>query len=330
MTTDQLAISVCDIEAARERIEGQAVRTPLMRSAYLDELTGGRVYLKCENLQRTGSFKFRGAYNALSAMGAEQRARGIVAVSSGNHAQGVAEAARLFGVPATIFMPADAPAIKVERVRRSGATIIPFDRVNDDRDALALACCEETGAVFVRPFDDPFVMAGQGTSGLEAVEQIQAEGLSADLGLVCCGGGGLCAGVSTAWRAAFPAMDIVAVEPEGFDDTKRSLERGERLANAPGGTSICDAILTEMPGALTLPVNLANGVRGLSVSDDEVLAAVSFAFKELKLIVEPGGAVCLAVLLAGKLDVAGKMVLAILSGGNADPSMITRALEATR
>lgn len=329
MTTDQVAISLRDIEAARERIKGQAVRTPLMHSAYLDEVTGGWVYLKCENLQRTGSFKFRGAYNALSAMGPEQRARGIVAVSSGNHAQGVAEAARLFGVPATIFMPADAPSIKVERVKRSGATIIPFDRTSADRDALALARCEESGAVFVRPFDDPFVMAGQGTSGLEAIEQLQAEGLSADLGLVCCGGGGLCAGVSTAWRAGFPAMDIIAVEPDGFDDTKRSLESGERLANAPGGASICDAILTEMPGVLTFPVNLANGVTAMSVSDDEVLAAVSFAFKELKLVVEPGGAVCLAALLADKVDVKGKTVLAILSGGNADPSMIARALDAT-
>lgn len=328
MTTDPVAISLSDIKAARERIAGQAVLTPLMRSSYLDELTGAQVFLKCENLQRTGSFKFRGAYNALSAMGAEQRARGIVAVSSGNHAQGVAEAARLFGVPATIFMPADAPSIKVERVKRSGAVIVPFDRHGDDRDALALARCEETGAVFVRPFDDPFVMAGQGTSGLESAEQLRAEGLSADLGLICCGGGGLCAGVSTAWRSAFPAMDIVAVEPDGFDDTKRSLQSGQRLANTPGDTSICDAILTEMPGALTFPVNLANGVSGLAVSDDDVLAAVAFAFKELKLVVEPGGAVCLAALLAGKIDVKNKIVLAVLSGGNADPSMIARALKA--
>lgn len=328
MTTEPVAISLSDIEAARERIAGQAVCTPLMHSSHLDEVTGGRVFLKCENLQRTGSFKFRGAYNALSAMGGEQRARGIVAVSSGNHAQGVAEAARLFGVPATIFMPADAPVIKVERVKRSGAVIVPFDRHGDDRDALARARCEETGAVFVRPFDDPFVMAGQGTSGLESAEQLRAEGLSADIGLICCGGGGLCAGVSTAWRAAFPAMDIVAVEPDGFDDTKRSLQSGQRLANAPGGSSICDAILTEIPGALTFPVNLANGVNGLSVSDEDVLAAVAFAFKELKLVVEPGGAVCLAALLAGKIDVKDKIVLAVLSGGNVDPSMITRALNA--
>lgn len=327
MTTDPVAISLSDIEAARERIAGEAVRTPLMSSAYLNSVTGGRIFLKCENLQRTGSFKFRGAYNALSAMGAEQRARGIIAVSSGNHAQGVAEAARLFGAEATIFMPADAPAIKTDRVRRSGATIIPFDRHGDDRDVLAKKLCEETGAVFVRPFDDPLVMAGQGTSGLELVEQLQSEGLSADLGLICCGGGGLCAGVSTAWRSAFPAMDIYAVEPDDFDDTRRSLESGERLANPSGVTSICDAILTERPGALTFPVNLANGVRGLSVSDDEVLAAVAFAFRELKLVVEPGGAVCLAALLANKLDVNGKVVVALLSGGNADPSMIARALE---
>lgn len=327
MTTEPVAISLSDVEAAQERIKGQAVVTPLIQSAYLNDVTGRRVFLKCENLQRTGSFKFRGAYNALSAMGPEQRARGIVAVSSGNHAQGVAEAARLFGVPATIFMPADAPAIKVERVKRSGASIVPFDRHSDDRDALALAQCEATGAVFVRPFDDPFVMAGQGTAGLEAVTQLQAEGQSADVGLVCCGGGGLCAGISTAWRSAFASMDIIAVEPDGFDDTRQSLEAGQRVSNPPGGTSICDAILTEMPGALTFPVNFANGVRGLSVSDDDVLAAVAFAFKELKLVVEPGGAVCLAALLAGKVDVKGKTAVAVLSGGNADPSMIARALE---
>lgn len=330
MTTDRVAICLSDVEAARDRIKGQAVRTPLLHSAHLDAVTGGRIFLKCENLQRTGSFKFRGAYNALSAMGAEQRGRGIVAVSSGNHAQGVAEAARLYNVPATIFMPSDAPGIKVGRVERSGAKVVPFDRFKDDRDALAMAMCEETGAVFVRPYDDPRVMAGQGTVGLESADQLQAEGLSADLGLVCCGGGGLCAGVSTAWRAAFPAMDIIAVEPDGFDDTKRSLESGQRLANAPGATSICDAILTQMPGALTFPVNVANGVSGLSVSDEDVLAAVAFAFKELKLVVEPGGAVCLAALLAGKVVVENKTVLAVLSGGNADPSMITRALNFVR
>lgn len=327
MTIEPSAISLSDIHDARARIAGQAIVTPLMRSAFLDELTGGRIFLKCENLQRTGSFKFRGAYNALSAMGPEQRARGIVAVSSGNHAQGVAEAARLYGVPATIFMPAEAPAIKVDRVKRSGAKVVPFDRNKDDRDGLALALCEETGAVFVRPYDDPLVMAGQGTAGLESVDQLKTEGLDADIGLVCCGGGGLCAGVSTAWRAAFPAMDIFVVEPDGFDDTVRSLALGERVGNIPGSSSVCDAILTEMPGVLTFPVNLANGVAGLSVNDDEVLAAVAFAFKELKLVVEPGGAVCLAALLAGKVDVKDKTVLAVLSGGNADPSMIARALD---
>lgn len=328
MTTEPLAISLSDIHAARERIAGQAVVTPLMRSAFLDEQTGGRIFLKCENLQRTGSFKFRGAYNALSAMEPEQRARGIVAVSSGNHAQGVAEAARLFGVSATIFMPADAPVIKVERVERSGAKVLPFDRTKEDRDALAAALCEETGAIFVHPYNNPLVMAGQGTAGLESVEQLRARGLDADVGLICCGGGGLSAGVSTAWRSAFPTMQISVVEPDGFDDTVRSLALGERVGNAPGNSSVCDAILTEMPGVLTFPVNLANGVTGLSVNDDEVLAAVAFAFKELKLIVEPGGAVCLAALLAGKLDVKDKTVLAVLSGGNADPSMIVRALEA--
>lgn len=327
MTIEPSSLSLSDIHAARERISGQAIVTPLLRSAFLDEQTGGRIFLKCENLQRTGSFKFRGAYNAISAMGPEQRARGIVAVSSGNHAQGVAEAARLFDASATIFMPAEAPLIKVQRVERSGAKVVPFDRAKDDRDALAQALCDETGAVFVRPYDDYHVMAGQGTAGLESAEQLKAEGLEADIGLICCGGGGLSAGVSTAWRSAFPSMDIRVVEPEGFDDTVRSLASGEREGNIPGSTSICDAILTEMPGVLTFPINLANGVSGVAVNDEDVLAAVAFAFKELKMIVEPGGAVCLAALLAGKVDVNGKTVLAVLSGGNADPSMIARALD---
>lgn len=314
------------IEQAATRLLGQAVVTPLLTSAYLDERTGGRIFLKAENLQRTGSFKFRGAYNALAAMGPETRSRGIVAVSSGNHAQGVAEAARLFGVPATIVMPADAPAIKADRVRRSGGHVVPYERHKQDREAIAQAIAQESGAVFVRPYDDVHVMAGQGTAGLESVAQLAQLGLVGDIGLVCCGGGGLCAGVSTAWRQAFAAMDIYAVEPRDFDDTARSLRSGQRERIVAGNASICDAILTEQPGALTFPVNLANGVQGITVSDEEVLAAIAFAFNELKLVVEPGGVVCLAALLAGKLDVRGKCVVAVLSGGNIEPAMLARAL----
>lgn len=327
MTTDTATLSLDAIKAAQNRIAGEAVVTPLINNAYLDEVVGGRVFLKCENLQRTGSFKFRGAYNAIASMSADERANGIVAVSSGNHAQGIAESARMFGVPATIIMPSSAPAIKTERVRRLGAKVVPYDRAVDDRDSFARNLVEETGAEFVRPYDDVRVMAGQGTVGLETVSQLGALGLSADIGLVCTGGGGLCAGVSTVWRDAFPAIDIFAVEPEGYDDTVRSLASGQREANMPGASSICDAILTDRPGELTFPINVANQVRGLAVSDDEVLDAVAFALRELKLVVEAGGAVSLAALLAGKIDLEGQVVLAVLSGGNADPAVLARALQ---
>lgn len=327
MTTDHPKLSLDDIKAAQARIAGEAVVTPLINNAYLDEVVGARVFLKCENLQRTGSFKFRGAYNALASMSADERANGIVAVSSGNHAQGIAEAARMFGVPATIIMPASAPDIKTERVRRLGASVVPYDRAIDDRDSFARDLIEKTGAEFVPPYDDLRVMAGQGTVGLETVEQLGALGLEADIGLICTGGGGLCAGISTVWRDAFPAMDIVAVEPDGYDDTVRSLVSGQRESNAPAASTICDAIMTDRPGAMTFPVNVANKVRGLAVSDDEVLDAVAFALRELKLVVEAGGAVCLAALLAGKVDLDGQVVLAVLSGGNADPAILARALQ---
>ncbi|MGD1885558.1 MAG: threonine/serine dehydratase [Cohaesibacteraceae bacterium] len=326
ITEPAKALPLSAIEAASERLAGQAVATPLVSNGELDRRTGGQVLLKCENLQRTGSFKFRGAYNTIASLSESERARGIVAVSSGNHAQGVAEAARMFGVPATICMPGDAPAVKTARVRRSGAQIVPYNRQKDDRNAMAEALALEKDAIFVRPYDDYRVMAGQGTAGLEAAKALQSLDLTPDIGLVCCGGGGLCAGVSTAWRAAFPAMAIYAVEPDGFDDTKRSLQAGQRLENETGKRSICDAILTERPGALTFPVNVANGVEGLTVSDDEVLAAMAFAFHELKMVLEPGGAVCLAALLTGRLDVTGKTVVAVLSGGNVDSSMMDRAL----
>ncbi|WP_375568419.1 threonine/serine dehydratase [Ahrensia marina] len=327
MITDTATLSLDAIKAAQNRIAGEAVVTPLINNAYLDEVVGGRVFLKCENLQRTGSFKFRGAYNAIASMSADERANGIVAVSSGNHAQGIAESARMFGVPATIIMPSSAPAIKTKRVRRLGAKVVPYDRAVDDRDSFARDLVEETGAEFVRPYDDVRVMAGQGTVGLETVSQLGALGLSADIGLVCTGGGGLCAGVSTVWRDAFPAIDIFAVEPEGYDDTVRSLASGQREANMPGASSICDAILTDRPGELTFPINVANQVRGLAVSDDEVLDAVAFALRELKLVVEAGGAVSLAALLAGKIDLEGQVALAVLSGGNADPAVLARALQ---
>lgn len=322
------AFSIRDIETARTRIAAHAVVTPMVSNPQLDSQTGGRVFLKCENLQRTGSFKFRGAYNALAAMSNEERARGILAVSSGNHAQGVAEAARLFDVPATIVMPHDAPAIKVARVKRSGAIVIGYDRNTEDRDAIAQTILSQTGAVFVHPFENRYVMAGQGTSGLEAADYLRDHKITPDVALSCCGGGGLTAGASTALRASFADINIYAVEPEAFDDTARSLASGKRERNVAGAISICDALLTPMPGAQTFPINQRNGVKALQVSDRDVLEAIAFAFNELKMVVEPGGVVCLAALLAGKIDVRDQTVIALISGGNIDPAMMARALNA--
>ncbi|MEM6712108.1 MAG: threonine/serine dehydratase [Pseudomonadota bacterium] len=324
-----MSLSLSDIKDAQERIAPEAVRTPLHKSRHLDEVVGASVFLKCENLQRTGSFKFRGAYNAIAKMSDDDRARGILAVSSGNHAQGVAEAARLFGAKATIVMPEDAPTIKVDRVKRAGAEVVPYHRTREDRDEIAHAIAARTGAVFVHPYENPDVMAGQGTAGLETIHQLEEAGARPELGLICCGGGGLTAGVSTAWRHAFPDIEISAVEPELFDDTTRSLQAGERLAIEAGYTSICDAILTPMPGSATFPILQSNSVGGFTVSDQEVLRAMAFAFREMKMVVEPGGAVCLAAILSGRLNINGRTVVAVLSGGNTDPELVAQALAQT-
>ena len=316
--------TIADVRAAADRIADEAVRTPLLNSAHLDGMTGGRVWLKCENLQRTGSFKFRGALNALRAYGEAVR-EGVVACSSGNHAQGVAEAARILGVPATIVMPTDAPRAKIERTRRAGATVVEYDRYTEDREGIAKDIAEREGAVFVHPFENPHVIAGQGTCGLEAADELRGRGEIPDVVLVCAGGGGLTAGVTLAMRDAFPEIAVHTVEPEGFDDQKRSLECGERVPNEPGGRSICDAIVTSMPGERAFAI-LCGAASGLVVTDEDVLSAMAFAFRELKLVVEPGGAVALAAVLSGKLDLKGRTVLATLSGGNVDPDVMARAL----
>ena len=318
--------TIADVRAAAKRIAGEVVRTPLLRSDLLDARAGGRVFLKAENLQRTGSFKFRGAFNAVSAC-REAAQGGVVACSSGNHAQGVAEAAAIHGLPATIVMPRDAPKAKMERTRRAGATVVEYERFEEDRTAIAQGIAERDGAVFIHPYEDPYVIAGQGTCGLEIVEQLREVGAVPDAVLVCAGGGGLASGVSLAVRDAFTDVAIHAVEPEGFDDQRRSLERGERVAVEPGHTSVCDAIVTEMPGERAFAI-LRDHASGLVVSDDEVLRAVAFAFHELKLVVEPGGAVALAAILFGKLPTRGRTLVATLSGGNIDPAMLHRALAA--
>jgi threonine dehydratase len=321
------AVAFADLEAARARLAGVAVTTPLLEAPELSEALGARVLLKCETLQRTGSFKFRGAYNRIATLAPEARARGIAAFSSGNHAQGVAAAAAMFDAPATIVMPADAPEIKVAKTKGYGAEVILYDRYREDRDRIAADLVERRGMTLVKPFDDPFVVAGQGTCGLEILAQAAALGARLDRVLVCCGGGGLSAGIALALEAKSPATRLYTVEPEGFDDWARSLAAGERLSNAPGARSICDALLSERPGELTFPIVAPRAAGGLAVTDAEVERAMAYAVRRLKLVVEPGGAVCLAALLSGKADLApGETVAVTLSGGNLDPARLQTAL----
>ncbi len=317
-----------DVTAAARRLEGHVVRTPVLRNAVLDQMTGGTILLKAECLQRTGSFKLRGATNAALQLDAAQRRAGVVTHSSGNHGQAIACAAASVGARATVFMPADAPTVKVESTRRWGAEIIPFDRATADRAGLAAGHAARTGASLVPPFDHPHVIAGQGTLALELAEEARGAGLSMDAMLVCTGGGGMIAGCALALEAASPGTKVYAVEPEGADDTIRSLASGRREVNAPGFSVLCDALLSLAPGELTFAINMGRLAGGVAVTDDEVLAAIRFAFTHLKLVVEPGGAVCLAALLAGKFDARGQTVGLVLSGGNVDGGVFARALAA--
>lgn len=310
-----------EIVAAAARIKGHAIRTPLLRSDGLDAATGGRLFVKPECLQLTGSFKFRGAMNRLSALGLDERAAGVVAYSSGNHAQGVARAARLLGVAATIIMPADAPALKVARTRADGAEVIFYDRLTEKREAIAETLAASRGATIIPPFDDRHVAAGQGTSGLEVAEDLAAMGLTADLALVCCGGGGLTSGF-----AVGSGIPTIAVEPHGYDDVALSLAAGHIIPVANPGPTRCDALQTLRMGELTFATLMASGVRGVAVSEHEVAVAMAFAFRELKLVVEPGGAVALAAALAGTVDLNGKTAVIMLSGGNVDADTFAACL----
>ena len=314
-------VSMIDVQAAAGRLHGHVVRTPLLRSDALDAICGGRVWLKCENLQRTGSFKFRGAYNRLAALDAPARARGVVAFSSGNHAQGVALAARLLDIAATIVMPTDAPAVKVAATRNDGATVVSYDRYTEDRAAIATRLVGDSGSTIVPPFDDPFIVAGQGTAGLEAAEDLAAMGVTADLALVCCGGGGLAAGF-----AVGSELPVVVVEPVGYDDVVRSLTAGAIVPVEAPGSTICDALQTLVTVPLTFDLLHARQTKGVTVSDAEAAAAVAFAFRYFKLVVEPGGAVALAAALTGRVDLAGRTAIVILSGGNVDPAVFSACL----
>jgi threonine dehydratase len=307
-------IGIEDVRTAARRLEGNAYVTPVIRSPALDDQLGVSAMLKAESLQRTGSFKFRGAYNKIASIPAETRRRGVLAFSSGNHAQAVALAASLFGAPATIVMPADAPAVKLAATRRHGAEVIAYDRYAEDREQIGLAIAQERGLTLVRPFDDPLVIAGQGTTALELVEQVG----KVDALLAPVSGGGLIAGCALAVKALHPSAHVFGVEPETADDYRRSLAADRRVAiDVP--RTIADALQVTTPGELTFAINRTLLDAIVTVTDTELIDAMRFAFEQLKLVLEPGGAAALAALLAGRTELqSGARVAVILSGGNVD------------
>jgi len=315
-----------DVKQAVDRLSGWAVQTPLLRSPHLDALLDGRVLLKAETVQRTGSFKFRGAYNALSQLVDSHRQTGVVAFSSGNHAQGVAEAARLLQLPATIVMPTDAPEVKKRGVTERGAILRTYDRETESREAIAQALCAETGAALIPSFDHPDIIAGQGTCGLEIFNTLRDQGLQADQLVCCVGGGGLIGGINLAAEALSPDTRIYGAEPVDFDDHARSLASGRIERNVRKSGSVCDALLSEAPGELTFAINQKrlSGV-GL-VTDADALAAVRYGFETLKLVLEPGGAAALAAVLSGKIETAGRTTVIVLTGGNVDPAVFHKAI----
>ncbi len=311
-------IELADIEAAAKRLENVAVRTPLLQSAELDEIAGGRVLLKPECFQTIGSFKIRGAYNLMSQLSSEQASNGVVAWSSGNHAQGVALAGSLLDIKTVIVMPEDAPKSKIERTRRFGAEVVLYDRYTGDREAIAREIAVRRGAELVPSYDSDHIVAGQGTIGLEIVQQARELDLPPDQVLIGCGGGGISAGSAVAIKALLPETSVYTVEPEEFDDTARSLRDGVRRKNKKTARSICDALLPETPGELPFAIHQKLGTTGLVVSDAEVKVAIRFAFLHLKIVVEPGGAVSLAAVLAGRIDCRNKTTAIVLTGGNID------------
>lgn len=315
-----------DIVRAAERLQGFAVRTPVIESPKLNSLTGGRVFIKAECLQRTGSFKFRGAWNLISQLDPATAPGGVVAYSSGNHAQGVAAAAQIKGLRALIVMPADTPRIKQDNTRALGAEVVTYDRASQSREEIAARYVAERGAVLVPPFEHPDIIAGQGTAGLELAADMVVRGVKLDDVLVCCSGGGLSAGIALAIAEMSPGTLVHTVEPEGFDDYARSLGSGRIERNAGATGSICDALLSPSPGEMTFAINRRLLGPGLVVSDGEAAAAVRFAFETLKLVLEPGGAVALAAVLSGKIAAEGRAIGVIASGGNCDGVLYARIL----
>jgi threonine dehydratase len=321
-----MPVSAVDIDVAAGVIAPFAVRTPLLSPSVLCDRVGAKVFLKPEVLQRTGSFKFRGAFNKLSSIPENARGGGVVAFSSGNHAQGVAAAAKILNMPATIVMPADSPLSKRERTKSYGAEVVLYDRDREDREAIARGIAGQRGATLVPPYDDPKVIAGQGTVGREICEDLAALGMAPDIVVAPVSGGGLIAGVATAVKARFPQAMVMSAEPEYFDDHARSLRAGKREAHQAEGRSICDALMAAIPGEITFAINGKLLAKGVIASEAEVAAAVAFAYRELKLVVEPGGAVGLAALLAGHIDARGKNVVIVLSGGNVDADLYARLI----
>jgi threonine dehydratase len=319
--------TAADIDAAAKVLAPYTVRMPLLTSPALDALTGARVYLKAEVLQRTGSFKFRGAFNKLSSIPENMRAAGVVAFSSGNHAQGVAAAAQILGMPATIIMPADAPASKIARTKGYGADVVLYDRYTEDREKISRDICDKRGATLVPPFDDPKIIAGQGTVGREIADDLIALNVTPDIISAPASGGGLMAGIALATRAKFPNVTLMTAEPDGFDDHARSFAAGQREAHSHKGKTICDALMATIPGEITFAVNSKLVARGVTATDAEVGKAVAFAFREFKLVVEPGGAVPLAALMQGRMDAKGKTVVIVLSGGNVDADLFAQLIE---
>ena len=315
-----------DVQAAARRLEGVTLRTPLLENQRVNDRLGGRLFLKAECLQRTGSFKLRGAYNFLASMSEADRRKGAVGWSSGNHAQGLAEAGRLLGVKTTIVMPADAPALKVANTRASGAEVVLYDRVKDSREEIGTGIAQKTGATIVPPYDHPWILTGQGTAGIEIAEQARALGVTLDAVAAPCSGGGLATGVALGVKGISPTTTVHAGEPAGFDDLARSLASGKKEKNEKLSGSICDALLAPTPGDVTFPLAQHVLGPGLVVSDDEVLDAMELAFREFKLVLEPGGAVALAAALTAKLPVKGRAVAVVCSGGNVDHETFARAL----
>jgi threonine dehydratase len=320
------AVSVSDIEAAARRIAGHAQRTPLLRFPELDKRLDCKAFLKPECLQITGSFKFRGAYNKIRAAEEAGKVAGVVAFSSGNHAQGVAAAAAQRGIKAIIAMPADAPRIKLENTRAWGAEIVTFDRFTEDREAIARRIAADKGYVLVPPYDDPAIISGQGTIGLEIAEDMAKLGLKPDVVLAPASGGGLVAGIATAVKANNPAARVYACEPKDFDDHVKSLAAGKRIENTGNARSICDALMSKSPGLITFEINRRLLSGALTASDDEALSAIAFAVRWMKLVLEPGGAVGLAAALQGRLPKCENVVI-VASGGNIDDDMLRRALD---